>query len=110
MLTNKRQLKKYINRVSEEVAQSVLPTAVVAKAVTDEEADNILTQISALCAKALSRINIAFDKSADTFETVKAYDAAKKAYYREAYAKLLKDYEEDIEKLIAPINKTLAKK
>lgn len=110
MLTNKRDLKKYINRMSEEVAQSILPAAVVAKVIDNEKAENILTDISMLSTKALSKINISFDKSPEAFASVKAYAAAKKAYYREAYAKLLTEFEDGIQKLIEPINKALTQK
>lgn len=110
MLTSKRDLKKYINRVSEEVAQSVLPAAVVSKVIDDAQANDILTQISQLSTKSLSRINIAFDKSPESFDNIRAYATAKKAYYREAYAKLLADFEAGVEKIIAPINKKLTEK
>lgn len=110
MPTNKRQLKKYINRVCDDVAQEVLPTAVMAKAITNEEAENILTDLSRIQSKALSRISIAFDKGADSFESIKAFQSAKAAYYRQAYNQLVDDFTEEVKKLIAPVNKAIASK
>ncbi len=110
MLTNKRQIKKYINRVCEDVAQEVLPTAVCAKAITDEEAENILTNLSYIQAKALSRLNISFDKASDSFEKVQAYKTAKSAYFRQAYSKLIDDFNNEVQKLISPVNKAVSGK
>lgn len=110
MLTNKRDLKKYINRVAEEVAQSILPAAALAKIVNNEEADNILTDLSRLQSKAMSKASFAFDKSPEAFDSAQAYKAAKTRYYRAAYAKILSDFENGVEKLIEPINKALQKK
>lgn len=110
MLTNKRQIKKYINRVCEDVAQEVLPTAVYAKAITNEEAENILTDLSYLQTKSLSRLNISFDKAPDTFNNVQAFNTAKRAYYRQAYNKLIDDFNNEVKKLISPVNKAISNK
>lgn len=110
MLTNKRQIKKYINRVCEDVAQEVLPTAVYAKAISNEEAENILTDLSYLQTKSLSRLNISFDKSPDSFEKIQAYTTAKTAYFRQAYNKLIDDFNNEVKKLISPVNKAISNK
>lgn len=110
MLTNKRDLKKYVNRICADVAQTLLPAAVYAKAITEEKADEILTELSTLQAKALSRISISFDKAPDTFADIKAYHAAKKVYYKAAYNKLVSDFEEGVEKLIKPVNESIKAK
>ncbi len=110
MLTNKRQIKKYINRVCEDVAQEVLPTAVCAKAITNEEAENILTDLSVIQTKALSRLNISFDKAPDSFDKVQAYKSAKGSYYRQAYNKLIDEFNNEVQKLISPINKAVSGK
>lgn len=110
MITNKRQIKKYINRVCEDVAQEVLPTAVYAKAITNEEAENILTELSYLQSKALSRINISFDKAQDSFDKVQSFNASKTAYYRQAYKKLIDDFNNEVKKLLSPVNKAIASK
>lgn len=110
MITNKRQIKKYINRVCEDVAQEVLPTAVYAKAITNEEAENILTELSYLQSKSLSRLNISFDKAAETFDKVQSFKTAKTAYYRQAYNKLIDDFNNEVKKLLSPLNKAIASK
>lgn len=110
MLTNKRQIKKYINRVCEDVAQEVLPTAVCTKAITDEDAENILTDLSRIQAKALSRLNISFDKAPGSFEKVQAYKTAKATYFRQAYNQLIDEFNNEVQKLISPVNKAVSGK
>ena len=110
MITNKRQIKKYINRVCEDVAQEVLPTAVYAKAITDEEAENILTELSYIQSKAISRISISFDKTQDTFDKIQSFNTAKTAYYRQAYKKLIDDFNNEVKKILSPLNKAIASK
>lgn len=104
-MTNKRQLKQYINRVSNEIAEVVLPSAVYAKAITNEQAEDILDNLSRLQTKTLSHLSIAFDKAPSSFENVKDYRKAKTLYYRVAYTQAIKEFEEGIDKLLAPINK-----
>lgn len=110
MLTNKRQIKQFINRVCDEVAQEILPTAVCAKAITNEEAENILTELSRIQTKALSRLNISFDKAPDAFEKIQAYKSSKTAYYRQAYNKLIDEFKNEVQNLISPVNKAISKK
>lgn len=110
MLTNKRQIKKFINHVCDDVAQEVLPTAVCAKAISNEEAENILTDLSRIQTKALSCLNISFDKAPESFEKIQSYNAAKSAYFRQAYTKLINDFKNEVNNLISPVNKAISKK
>lgn len=104
-MTSKRDIKKYIARVGNEIAESVLPSAVYTKVITDEEADDILTKLSQLQATALAKIGIAYDKSAEAFDSLRAFHTAKKSYYRTAYNQVLKDFEDGVDKILAPLNK-----
>lgn len=110
MITNKRQIKKFINRVCDDIAQEVLPTAVCAKAITNEEAENILTDLSRIQTTALSKLNISFDKAPETFEKIQAFNTAKSAYYSQAYSKLIDDFKNEVQNLLSPVNKAISKK
>lgn len=105
MITSKRDLKKYINRVCTEISEAILPAAVLTKHITDEKAQEILGKLSEYQAQAISRLNISFDKTPDAFESARAYHAAKTAYYREAYAKLTAEFEKGASELISSVNK-----
>ena len=110
MLTNKRQIKKYIDRVGSDIAEILLPAAVYTNKITDEKAREVLVKVAQLGSEAKCRLAIAYDRSPESFETMRAYHAARSAYYREAYKKAVKDFEDGVSELIAPINETLKKK
>ncbi len=104
MITSKRDLKKHIDRVEDEVVQVVVPAAVYAGLITEEKASEMLNEIADLTQKAKERISINFDKSAAAFDSATAYHKARTAYFKEAYHKALADYEAGVQKLIDPIN------
>lgn len=108
-MTNKRQIKKYVERMGSEIAQFILPAAVVTGAVTDEKAEDYITRISELQAELFSRLNIAFDKAPSAFPDMRKYRDAKRAYYHSAYNKALAEYEKGIQELLESLNKAVAK-
>lgn len=105
MFTNKRQLKKYINRLGDEIVQAVLPAAVCANVITEEKAQEILTDLSALKAQAHSRLDIVFDKAPKDYESPRQYAKERKSYFKVAFHKVLKEYEDGVDALIDQINK-----
>lgn len=109
MLTNKRQIKKYIDRVGADIAQILLPAAVYTKTVTDEKAREVLLKVAQLGQEAKCRIAIAFDRSPESFDSMRAYHAARSAYFRQAYSKAIKEFEDGVSTLIAPINEAIKK-
>lgn len=110
MFTNKKDLKKYINRMGLEVAEGVLPAAVCAKIIAEDKAHEILNKLATIKTEALSRMNIAFDKTQKEFESEKKYRAARKAYFVQAYTKLLDDYEKGVENLLNEVNSAVPEK
>ena len=102
-MTNKRQLKKYITRVQDEVAQMVVPAAVLSGLIDESKAIESLVQLASLSIQARGRLSIGFDKNAGSYESVRAYKAARKAYFKEAYAKAVQEFEAGVNALIAPI-------
>ena len=110
MITSKRDLKKIIRRIEDEVAMVVIPAAFFTGIYNEEEANNALNELAEQTIKAVNRINISFDKAPDAFDSEAAYKKARKGYFRVAYGKVLSDYEEAINAIIAPINAKTAKK
>lgn len=104
-MTNKRQIKKYVDRIGQDIAGILLPGAVYTKIITEEKANEILEKLSELKTQTFSRLNIAFDKSPKSFDSVRAYNTARRAYYKEAYNKAIKDFETQVDALIAAIKK-----
>lgn len=109
MFTNKRQIKKYIDHVGADIAQILLPAAVYTKAITDEKAREVLVNVARLGNEAKGRLAIAFDRSPESFGSLRAYHAARSDYFHQAYAKALKDFEDGVSALIAPVNEAMKK-
>ncbi len=109
MLTNKRQIKKYIDRVGADIAEILLPAAVYTHKITDEKAREILLKVAQLGSEAKCRLAIAFDRSPESFDSMRAYHAARSAYYRQAYKQAIKEFEDGVSGLIAPINEASKK-
>lgn len=110
MLTNKRQIKKYIDNVGADIAEILLPAAVYTQAITDEKAREVLIKVAQLGQEAKCRIAIAFDRSPESFDSMRAYNAARRAYFRQAYSNAIKEFEDGVSALIAPINESMKKK
>ena len=104
MLTNKRQIKKYIDRVGADIAEILLPAAVYTNAITDEKAREVLIEVARLGSEAKCRLSIVFDRSPEAFDSLRAYHSARSAYYRQAYSQAIKEFEDKVSEVITPIN------
>lgn len=109
MITSKRDLKKHIDRIEDEVVQVVIPAAVYSGLLTEEKASDILKKLASLTLQAKERISINFDKTPKAFDSHQAYKYARMHYFKQAYAKALNDYEQGVQKLIDPINEAAKK-
>ncbi|MCD8387744.1 MAG: hypothetical protein LUD17_12775 [Bacteroidales bacterium] len=105
MITSKRDLKKHIHRIEDEVVQVVIPAAVYSGLLSEEKAAEMLTELAKLTQEATERLSIAFDKAPSAFDSHNAYKAARTQYFKQAYAKALLDYEQGVTALISPIGK-----
>lgn len=104
MITSKRELKKHIDRIQDEVVQVVIPAALYAGLVTDDKVEEMLTKVAQLSQQAKDRLAITFDKKMSAFDSSNAYRKAKLQYYKQAYGKALADYEAGVQSIIDPIN------
>lgn len=110
MITSKRDLKKHIHRIGDEVVKTVVPAAVCSGLLSESQAADILEKLAQLTQEAVDRISISFDKKPDAFDSMTAYKKARTNYFKEAYGKALLDYEQSVNKLISPIGKDEAAK
>lgn len=110
MITSKRSLKKHIDRVQDEVVQVVIPAAVYAGLITEEKAEDMLTDVASLALEAKSRLAVNFDKKMSAFESGDAYRKARLAFFKAAYGKAMSDFEAGVQKIIDPINEAAKEK
>ena len=109
MKTSKRNLKKAIHSMADAVVTTVLPGAVYAKAITEQRANEIISNMSEATARALSRLSISFDKGLADFETRRAYNAARSAYYKAAYEKAHAEFQKTVQDTLKEVNESLKK-
>ncbi len=109
MITSKRDLKKHIGDINAAVVQYVLPSAVLAGIITDEQADDLLSKLASLHNEVIKRINISFDKKPAAFPSANQYNKAKRAYFGQAYDKALAEYKEGVNSLLEVVNKAAKK-
>lgn len=104
MITSKRDLKKHIRRIEEEVSMVVIPAAYYSNLMDEKQAEEALTQLAKLTIEATNRLNISFDKKAAAFPSMDAYKKAKREYFKTAYNKALTDYENGVNAMLAPLS------
>ncbi len=104
MITSKRNLKKHIDRIEDEVVQVVVPAAVYAGLIDEEKATELLSKLAGLTQQAKERLSVNFDKSPKAFDSNQAFKYARTQYFKTAFNKALSEYESEVQKLIDPIN------
>lgn len=102
-ITSKKDLKKHINSVTAEIARGVLPEAVLSGLLTEEQAAEALSKLAEISSTAMSHISISFDKAPSSFDSKSAYNKARSAYFRTAYAAALAAYEKEVNDLLVSL-------
>lgn len=104
-MSKKRDLKKFVHNLAEGVVVGVLPHAVHLGQITEQRADEILTEISVASTQTLARLSAVFDKREREFASKAAFHKAKAAYYKQLCAQARQEYVAKIQSLLDEINK-----
>lgn len=103
-MAKKRTLKKNITRISSDLLAANL-LAKYALPGTDIEATNaIIEEILGMEEKALSHISFSYDRTERDFANAKEFRRARHQYYKEAYAKLVLDFNQQLQDIIKKMN------
>lgn len=108
-MANKRELKKYINRAVNDIAFACFITECSVSDADSKQFNKILVELSTLKNQALKAVSFAFDKSAKSFESKKAYNTAKRHYNTEAYAAFKNEFGTRLQKIVDELNELLPK-
>ncbi|MDO5395612.1 MAG: hypothetical protein Q4F07_06580 [Bacteroidales bacterium] len=103
-MANKRQLKKNVRYTCGDLAAEILIASHVYKGFDRKEVVRIVSEIASLQEGTLKHISFSFDKSRASFESASAYNAAKAAYYRTAYKKLMAEFNEKVAAIVKDMN------
>lgn len=106
-MANKRDLKKLIRRICEDLATECMFAADYIKGVDAETMYGIVGKIASLQDNALSHASFAFDKVPSDFDSVRAYHSARTAYFRKAYDSLRDKFNAHVEDIVKEMNAAL---
>lgn len=108
-MANKRQLKKAIRYACGEMAGECFFAQEAFEGTNPEEWDKIVLNIALLQSEAINRVSVDFDKIPKDFENGKAYNKARRTYFK-AVEKGLADYmKEESEKIVGEMNALIKK-
>ena len=108
-MANKRQLKKAIRFACGDMAGECIFASETLEGTDIEKWDNIILNIALLQEEAVNRVAVKFDKKPKDFETAKAYNQARNAYFKNAEKELSKYLHEETEKIVAAMNALVPK-
>lgn len=103
-MSSKRQLKKRINAICNDLANDIQHAAYLYPGMDEEKALTLLTDIATLKIDSLSKVTFAYDKCAKEFDTKHAYHKARHAYKAAAYAKLRKEFADKAFEIVKRMN------
>lgn len=106
-MANKRDLKKRIKFICGDLAGECIIAKVFIPGINAERMDEIVFDIASLQTITLKRVTFIYDKVKKDFADAKAYNKSKNAYFAEAYAKLICEFNNGVDAIVASMNKAL---
>lgn len=103
-MANKRELKKYVNRASNELAFASFLTGCSIDGTDFKRINDLIIEVNTLKIRTLYNVTFAFDKMPKDFDDKKAYRAARRRYFATAYKKLHAEFAEHYQKLVDELN------
>ena len=108
-MANKRQLKKEIRYICGEVAAECALAKYLVEDVNKDVLNDSLRDVAALQEETLSRVNVNFDKVPKNFDSLKAYNIAKKNFMDKAFKSLTDEFNKRVQEIIDKMNSALPK-
>ena len=100
-MANKRLLKKQIQKLCGQAAVEVLVN------LPKDRAQKIVIKLALLQSHALSNVSFAFDRAQHDFDNAHLYHKARRAYTRQAFTRLRKEFQAGLEAVVKEINEGL---
>lgn len=104
-MAKKRNLKKFVQNLAENVVVNVLPHAVHAGIITEQRAHELIHEISVAQAQTLSRLSVSFDKRMREFGTKADFHKAKYAYFKQVCSQAYTEFVGKIQNILSEVNK-----
>ncbi|MCM1029440.1 MAG: hypothetical protein NC342_07200 [Pseudoflavonifractor sp.] len=106
-MTSKRQLKKYLTETCGALAAECMIAEQYVDGIDCAAMDAIILDIARLQDHAVSRVSISFDKVPSDFDNGRAYSSARRAYFSDAFHRLVKEFDEKVADIIKAMNAQL---
>lgn len=106
-MANKRQLKKFIRNFCGAAAAEILLARAAFPQMDRKKVYDIVKEIASLQSAALNCVTLTFPQSPDAFENSRQYSKARKAYFREAYSKLIEGFDAKMTDIVKKMNEAL---
>ncbi len=107
-MANKRNLKKSIHKVCGDIATECIMACEVYDDLDRSKMAAIIRKTAILQDKTLRRVSVAFDKTAEAFETPHAYHTARRKYFAQAFRNLIVTFNRDVLEIVSEMNATLS--
>lgn len=106
-MANKRDLKKQVKLVCEDLATECMFAADYVKGVDANEMYGIVGKIATLQENALNRISFSFDKTPSDFDNMHDYHKARKDYFKKAYGSFREKFSTHVNEIVKDMNAAL---
>ena len=103
-MANKRSLKKEIRYICGDIAVESMLASDMVKDIDPRKLGEIIEHVANLQINALKNASFAFDKTPSDFENRKAYNAARHAYFKKAYASFHTDFNKELQSIVKSMN------
>lgn len=106
-MANKRDLKARIKYTCGEIAGECIYAKNFIPGVDAEKADDIVCAVALLQVRTTDRVSVCFDRTVKAFPDKKAYNKARKEYFKKCYGELKKEFKASLVEVVKDLNALL---
>ncbi|MBD5217751.1 MAG: hypothetical protein HDS73_04580 [Bacteroidales bacterium] len=103
-MANKREIKKYVNALGASICESMMSAYYNIKGVNKDAIEQAMGKVLGAIGAAKAHANLFFDKKEKDFADKKEYLAEKRAFFKALFAKIVNDYNEEIDAAMKQFN------
>lgn len=105
-MSNRRELKKYVKTVCGELSGACIEMYIMfPDQVKREDVEALVCEAAGLQVETIAKLNIVFDKSRKA--DPEGYTKARRVYFREAFAALVRDFNTRVSEIVKKMNELL---
>lgn len=101
---NKRDFKKYVESVGDSACASMVDIYETVENIDKVKVADAIEKVIAAVAAAKTNADITFDKGVKAFDNLGEYSKAKKAFFRQLFEKINKDFYNDLDAALKEFN------